>query len=130
MFTFEITGVNEFQDWLLELENKFTTMVQTMIDVAHLVESNTMWRVPLETGRLEHSYKFVVVENNPNLIEVEIGYDAVDPKSGFMYAEYQHENELNHPFRGEQFYLKNGIQSSTNEAMVMIEKDYFSLFGV
>lgn len=126
---FEIHS-EEFEEWVLTARSRFEIMVQTLIDVAHLIELNTAHRVPLKTGRLEHSYKFVVTENTSNLIEVEVGYDASDPKSGFVYAEYQHDviGTHQHPLRGEQFYLTNGIKSSKNEAMRMIETDYLSLF--
>lgn len=119
----------EFREWVSSAKSRFMDMVQTMIDVAHVVELHTAPLVPLETGRLEHSFKFVVTERTPDFIEVEIGYDASDPESGFVYAEYQHEEDLHHPLRGEQFYLKNGIELSRNESFELIEVDYLSLFG-
>ena len=121
---------SDFKEWANITRNNFSLMVQTMIDVAHLIELNTKWRVPLETGRLEHSFKFVVTENTSDFIEVELGYDAVDPRSNFMYAEYQHETTgLHHPLRGEEFYLFKGIKSSLSDAFEFIERDYLSLFG-
>ena len=119
----------EFREWVSSAKSRFMDMVQTMIDVAHVVELHTAPLVPLETGRLEHSFKFVVTERTPDFIEVEIGYDASDPESGFVYAEYQHEEDLHHPLRGEQFYLKYGIELSRNESFELIEVDYLSLFG-
>ena len=121
---------SDFREWANVTKSRFPLMVQSLIDVAELIDLNTKWKVPLETGRLEHSFKYVVVEKNSEFIEVELGYDAVDPKSNFMYAEYQHETTgLHHPLRGESFYLFKGIKSSLSEAFEMIERDYLSLFG-
>ena len=129
MITFEISS-EKFEDWVSITRGKFPMMVQTMINVAELIELNTKWRVPLDTQRLEKSFKYVVTEKTSEFIEIELGYDAVDPKSGFMYAEYQHETTgLNHPRRGEALYLFKGIKSSLSDGFDMIERDYLSLFG-
>ena len=120
---------SEFQEWVNITRNNYRVMLQTMINVAELIESNTQWRVPLDTQNLEKSFKYVVTEDTSDFIELEIGYDAVDPKSGFMYAEYQHETTgLNHPRRGEAFYLFKGIKSSLGDAFDLIERDYLSMF--
>ena len=119
-----------FNEWANAVRSNFQLMVQTMINVAELIELNTQWRVPLETQRLEKSFKYTVTENTSEFIEVELGYDAADPKSGFVYAEYQHEHpELHHPRRGEAFYLFKGIKSSIADGFELIERDYLSLFG-
>lgn len=128
MISFTVDS-SKFQEWVEITLNNFPLMVQTMIDVATLIESNTQWRVPLETGRLEQSFKYVVTEKTSDFVEVELGYDATDPRDNYMYAEYQHEHRLRHPIRGEAFYLFKGIKSSIGEAFEMIEKDYLSLFG-
>ena len=59
-----------------------------------------------------------------------MGFDAVDEKSGFHYAQYQHDEILTeqHPLRGEQFYLTKGIMLSEDEVLELIETDYLSLF--
>lgn len=120
---------SEFKEWVEEARSRFETMVLTMIDVASLIQANTNWRVPLDTGRLEESYYWEVKEDNSDFIKVEIGYDAEDPESGFHYAEYQHNRLLNHPKRGQAFYLYYGIQASKSMAYSIIETDYMSLFG-
>ena len=52
-----------------------------------------------------------------------------EPES-FDYALYQHQLvTLNHPKRGEAFYLYKGIQASKSMAYQIIETDYMSLFG-
>lgn len=128
----------EFSDWLKYVKNEFLTMVQTMIDVAHVVELHSRKYVPIETGRLEFSYKFVVEEKTSNFIEVGVSYDAIDPDSGFHYAEYQHNQFLRHKdrenadfdlsFRYRAYYLSNGIRDAEQQSFELIEKDYLSLF--
>ena len=104
-------------------------MVLTMIDVASLIHANTNQRVPLDTGRLEESFEWKLVKETSDFIQVNVTYDAEDPDSGFHYAEYQHNHLLNHPKRGEAYYLYNGIQASRSMAYQIIETDYLSLFG-
>ena len=128
MITFEVHD-EEFIEWVTTARSRFETMVLTMVDVAEVIHANTNQRVPLDTGRLEESYHWEVREDNPNFIKVDVIYDAVDPDSGFMYAFYQHQLQLNHPKRGEAFYLYNGIRASKGMAYQIIETDYMSLFG-
>ena len=138
MYTFEVTGVQELKTYLSTVRARYFRMLRTMIDVANLIRANTNQRVPLDTGRLEESYRWQIVEYNRNLIEVEVIYDAEDPDSHFHYAEYQymlptesHYRKTNRKgqMRGEQFYLLKGIQASEDMAYEIIESDYLSLFG-
>ena len=122
-------NTDEFREWVSEARYRYETMVLTMVDIASLIQANTNWRVPLDTGRLEESYYWREVENNSDFIKIEVGYDAVDPDTGFHYAEYQHNHLLNHPKRGQAYYLYNGIQASRDMAYSIIETDYMSLFG-
>ena len=122
-------NTDEFREWVSEARYRYETMVLTMVDIASLIQANTNWRVPLDTGRLEESYYWREVENNSDFIKIEVGYDAVDPDTGFHYAEYQHNHLLNHPKSGQAYYLYNGIQASRDMAYSIIETDYMSLFG-
>lgn len=128
----EVTGLDELVENFSQLENRFHRMVQTMKDVAYLIQANTNQRVPLDTGRLEESFSVEVIEDTSEFIEVHAIYDAIDPDDGFHYAEYQHEEveTWQHPIRGEQFYLYNGVLASESMAYSMIKSDYLSLFGV
>ena len=129
MFLFEVNA-EEFYEWTNTARSRFETMVLTMFDVASLIHANTNQRVPLDTGRLEESFQPELIKETSDFIQVNITYDAEDPDSGFHYAEYQHNHAmLNHPKRGEAFYLYNGIQASKSMAYQIIETDYMSLFG-
>ena len=119
----------EFQEWIMTARSRFETMVLTMVDVASVIHANTNWRVPLDTGRLEESFHWELREESVERIVVDVIYDAEDPDSGFHYAEYQHNHLLNHPKRGQAYYLYNGIQASKSMAYSIIETDYMSLFG-
>lgn len=121
---------SEFQEWVVTARSRFETMVLTMVDVAELINANTYMRVPLDTGRLQESFHWDLREESPDRIVVDVIYDAEDPKTGFHYAEIQHQNtHFNHPKRGEAFYLYKGIQASRSMAYQIIETDYMSLFG-
>lgn len=128
MFLFEVNA-EEFYEWVNTARTRFETMVLTMFDVASLIHANTNQRVPLDTGRLEESFQPELIKETSDFIQVNVTYDAEDPDSGFHYAEYQHNHLLNHPKRGEAFYLYNGIQASRSMAYQIIETDYMSLFG-
>lgn len=125
-----------FEEWIYQMHHRFQLMVQTMVDIHHLIQANTNQRVPLDTGRLEESYRYDITDNE-QFIEIHNIYDAVDPDSGFHYAYYQyllptesHYRSANRKgqMRGEQFYLLKGVQASENMMWTMIEQDYLSLF--
>lgn len=121
---------HEFREWSEYALSRFHMMVQTMEDVASLIQANTNQRVPLDTGRLEESYHWTILENTSDFIKVEVIFDAEDPDNGFHYAQIQHEDvTFTHPKRGQAFYLFDGIQASKNMAYSMIKTDYLSLFG-
>lgn len=124
---------SQLKDWFLYVkENQFLFAVELMQKVAYEIEGQTRPLVPFEEGDLERSFKYTFIEKSSEFVEVEIGYDVVDPKSGFAYAEYQHEEVLHHPQigerKGERLYLTKGIRNSRDGVFVMIEKDYMSLF--
>lgn len=128
MITFTIDD-SEFDEWVTTARSRFETMVLTMVDVAEVIHANTNWRVPLDTGRLEESFHWELREESLDRIVVDVIYDAEDPDTGFHYAEYQHNHLLNHPKRGQAYYLYHGIQASKSMAYSIIETDYMSLFG-
>ena len=90
MFTFEVKGVDELKTYLYTIKGRYSVMLQAMIDVAKVVESNTLPLTPYETGRLGESFRWQVLEYSKDFIEVEVIMDAVDPRDGYHYAEYQH----------------------------------------
>lgn len=121
---------NSFREGITYAMNNFQLMVQTMIDVGYLIQANTYMLVPLDTGRLEGSFRVDVLEKNNDYVVVEAIYDAEDPDNGFHYAEIQHETlSFNHPKRGQALYLREGIYSSRQMAMSMIKTDFLSLFS-
>ena len=139
-----------FEEWIFNMHHRFQQMVQTLIDVHHLIQANTNQLVPLDTGRLEESYHYNLVREDESFIELHSVYDAVDPDYGFHYAEYQHElirstltyskyaraksgspvgNHHRHGTRGTDHYLLKGIHASESMAWTIIETDYLSLFN-
>ena len=119
---------DEMIDYLRTVGSRFYTMVNTMKSVATIIELETIPYVPLDTSALEQSFEYKIVESG-NFIIMDVGFDAVDEKSGFHYALYQHEHKLNHPKRGTDHYLTLGIMDSRQEYFELIEKDYLSLFN-
>lgn len=116
-----------FQEWVNELRSNFHSMVETMKKVARIIELTTVPYVPLDTSALEQSFEYEVMDATP-FVYLGVGYDAVDEKSGFHYAQYQHDHHLNHPKRGIPFYLTVGIHDAKFEFFELIEEDYLSLF--
>lgn len=129
MFQLQVTGADELRTWLYTVRGRYSLMLQAMIDVAEVVHANTLPLTPLDTGQLGESFHWQVIEYNREFIEVEVKMDAVDPKGGFHYAEYQHNTfGLNHP-HGQMWYLRGGINASKSIAYEIIEQDYLSLFS-
>lgn len=130
MIEFTVTGIDEARAYLYTVRGRFFMMLRTMIDVAKIIQANTLPLTPYETGQLGESFTWHTLEYNREFIEVEVQMDAVDPDNGFHYAEYQHEEDLYHPppRAGQQYYLRDGINASKNMAYEIIEQDYLSLF--
>jgi len=147
----------QFEEYLFGLHYLFYEMVQTMIDVYSVIQErmNAESLIPLDTGRLEESFRYDLVRQEPNFIEMHYVFDAVDPDNGFHYAEYQHElmyrgvwryymgspsyyvrakkghpvgNHHRHGTRGTDHYLLKGVQGSESLMWTIIEQDYLSLF--
>ena len=133
-----ISGIvksEDFEEWIYQMHHRFQQMVQTMKDIHYLIQANTNQRVPLDTGRLEESFRYDIVRQDDFFIEMHSIYSARSPIDGYDYAEYQHTGInwrtgalLNHPKRGEQFYLLKGVQASESMMWTMLEQDYLSLF--
>ena len=64
--------------------------------------------------------------------EMTFGYSAYDEKSGFNYAEYQHDiiKTSQHPIQGVQYYLRKGIYHAQETVFTEIEEDYLSCFHI
>lgn len=134
-----------FLEWLKETENSFVHMIETMKDVAKIVEENTVPITPFDEGHLSGSFKSILVENNSQMKVIKVEMSAVD-ENGYDYAMIQHENtKFNHPsiknrnnFHGrianmasnhpQSKYLMEGIRVSEEGAFQIIEEDYLSLF--
>ena len=131
MYTFEVHGIDETKTWLYTIKGRYSLMLQAMIDVAEVIHAETLPLTPYETGMLGESFHWQTVKYSKEFIEVDVIMDAEDPKSGFIYAKYQHDNDLHHPppRAGQQYYLREGIHASESMAYEIIEQDYLSLFG-
>ena len=120
---------DDFRTYLYSVRGRFSIMLQAMIDVAEVIHANTLPLTPYDTGQLGESFGWRVMKYGREFIEVEVKMDAVDPKSGFHYAEYQHDTHgLHHPY-GQMWYLRAGIHASKSMAYEIIEQDYLSMFG-
>ena len=118
---------SKFREWVSETRNRYKLMIQTMNNVAEIIRLATIPYVPLDTSDLEQSYDYQTLDNYPYTYLM-VGFDAVDEKSGFHYAQYQHDNFFNHPRRGIPYYLTVGIHDAKFEFFELIETDYLSLF--
>ena len=100
--------IDSMIEYLHEVKNRFYSMVETMRNVARIIELETIPYVPLDTSALEQSYEYVIRPIG-DFIVMGVGFDAVDPKTGYHYALIQHEEQFNHPKRGVDHYLTLGI---------------------
>lgn len=128
----------EFQRWVSTIEMQISTMVQTLINIAHIVELGTDKYVPVDTHRLAESFFVMPFDSSSmnGMIEVEFGYSPIDPRDGFNYGEYTHTgidwrtgNLINwHKPSASARYLELGLIETESEIFREIEGDYLSLF--
>lgn len=130
VFTAEV-DISEFLKWADNTKLVIETMKSTLLEVSRLIENNTNPLVPYKTGLLEHSYKESIHTAYP-IVELEVGYSVTYNSQGKVwdYALIQHEEYPVKRMRGRWHYLKDGMEISRGEAMVMIEKDFLSALGV
>lgn len=133
----------EFQSWLNTVEFRVRTMVQTLINISKIIETNTQKLVPYDYNKhwegqhLETSFVAVPTgEAKEGLIEVEIGYSSIDPRDGYDYAEYVHtgyDYRTGKPLHFQKAtaqarFLWTGVTLSRKEGFQEIKTDYLSLF--
>lgn len=133
----------EFQTWLNSLEVRIHMMMQTLIDVAQLVEQNTELLVPYDYNKkwggqhLQTTFKAVPTgDPQAGFIEVEMGYSSLNPRDNFDYADYTHRGvdwRTGNPLRFQKStaqaqYLWKGMALSEKAGFREIETDYLSLF--
>lgn len=142
MFVLEVHD-EDFQGWMDTVEVRIRTMMQTLLDIAQIVEMNTQKLVPYDYNKpwgeqhLETSFKAVPTGYaREGWIEVETGYSSLDPRDGYDYAEYIHDGvdyRTGKPLHfqkqtAEDHYLFKGIELSRKEGFQEIATDYLSLF--
>ena len=112
-----IAGVNQIKEKFYEL--------------SAIIEVFTRPLVPLEKGYLENSFQEFVEVDGP-VLEMKVRYSGEDNiySRGYDYAYIQHIGNFNHPIRGEQFYLKKGMERAFPYIVVEIGTDYLTALGV
>lgn len=124
MLKFRFNG-GKFVNDLTRAKEQIKKNVQAdSYEILEIVNKHTEPKVPYETGRLRAS----VMRPNGMLVEgdfmsQEIEYSARNPRTGYDYAEIQHNNlAYKHRF-GESEYLSKGMAESENEVYRLIERD-------
>lgn len=114
-----------FIDNLVETKEQIKRNVASeSFEILDIVNKHTEPKVPYETGRLRAS----VMRRNGMLIEGDfmsqiVEYSARNPRTGYDYAEIQH-NNLNYKHRvGQARYLTEGIIESEDEVYRLIERE-------
>lgn len=133
----------EFQSWVKRTKDAFRYMIKTMIKVAKVVNEHTLPLTPFETGKLGRSFQWRVLTSNSKQQVVQLRMSALNERTGYDYALIQHENmAYNHykeintgedsfvSFQGRDHYLKWGLYESREDAFMLIEDDYASLFSM
>ena len=75
MIAFEVNS-ESFIEYLRTVEKGFYRMVETMKNVARIIELETVPYVPLDTSALEQSFEYQIKPSN-DFIVMSVGYDAV-----------------------------------------------------
>lgn len=130
----------QFRQYLTEVEMQVHNMIDTLMRVAHIVETQAEPYVPVDTTRLLQSFKAVPTgKAHKGFQEVEIGYSTLDspipPRHSFDYAWITHEGVRN----GKRFHFKKptardhylwwGMYSAERTgAFEVIEDDYLSIW--
>lgn len=145
----------EFKEWLKRTEDSFVHMIETMKDVANVIKENTLPLTPFDEGTLSRSFRTHILTDNSRMKVVQLQMSAINPKDGYNYAWIQHENIFyHHPSlknnverpryldiavkniiahtsgtnNPTDHFLKEGIEVSKDDAFIMLEEDYLSLF--
>ena len=59
-----------FIEWLNSVRSNFPRMVETMKNVARIIELESIPYVPLDTGALEQSYEYQILDSKPNVLSI------------------------------------------------------------
>lgn len=131
----------DLRRYLEEVQLKVHTMVYTLLNIAHILETNTEPLVPYDYNKpwggqhLQTSFMQVPISDYNGWIALEVGYSSRD-KDGYDYAEYVHTGIDYrtggviswHKSTATREFLIKGIIRTEAEAMTLIEGDYLSLF--
>lgn len=130
----------QFRQYLTDVQMAVHNMIDTLMTVAHIVETQAEPYVPVDTTRLLKSFKAVPTgEAHRGFQEVEIGYSSLDspipPKHYYDYAWITHEggrNGVRFHFQkpsARDHYLWWGMYSAERSgAFEVIEGDYLSIW--
>jgi len=100
-----------FQGWLRETQNNFHLMLETMSRVAETIKEKAQTdTTPIDTSRLSRSFRTFVVTDNSRMKVVEIQMTALNPETGYDYAETQHRG-YRHDKSGHRVYYDHGISN-------------------
>ena len=94
MFNIEIEVEDNLSEIFDGFVSNFHLIANNIRKVAKFIEQKTEDKGPLDTGLLEASFDYHIVDENSNFVEVEMGYYAISPKNNFQYALVQHEKKL------------------------------------
>lgn len=138
---------DEFIVYLNKVKLGFVDMIKTMRNVAYIVRENTIPITPFEEGHLGRSFKTKELANNTRNQIIEIEMSALNKRTGYDYAMTQHRGYHFNPKSGKTVYynqkkplsgggvhmggpqyLYKGIIESEDDAFILIEEDYLSLF--
>ena len=129
MFSLDTTPWEQWLEHTKEAVKQMDMLMESKYAVT--IREDTTPLVPLKTGKLIGSFITDLSSTFP-VTEMTFGYSAYDEKSGFNYAEYQHDiiKTHQHPIQGVQFYLRKGIYHAQETVFTEIEEDYLSCFHI
>ena len=97
-----------FQGWIKETENNFMLMIETMMKVAEEIKTKVQTEYsPVLTGKLSRSFRETIITDNSRMKVVEVKMSALNPRTGYDYAETQHRG-YRHDSHGWRVYYNHG----------------------
>lgn len=98
-----------FQGWIKETENNFMLMIETMMKVAEEIKGKAQEYAPVLTGKLSRSFRETIITDNSRMKVVEVKMSALNPRTGYDYAETQHRG-YRHDSHGWRVYYHHGVK--------------------
>lgn len=99
--------------------------VQEIADSGHIIKEHTYLKVPFDEGYLVEGFNQQLQVRSGTIYQIKVTYSAeTNPFTDFDYAYIQEVKDYNHPKRGQQYYLRDGMKESESEILNNMENKW------